>query len=72
MPQYNQKPLPVFAAMRDVRWIDPHLYFTNPRLCFTADLKRAATMRFGIVSARAHVNDTVICSGELLFSFLDG
>lgn len=71
MPQYKQKPLPVFAAMRDVRWGNTHSRFLDQHLLFTAELKRAAAARFGVVCARAHVDGAVMCSGELLFSFID-
>lgn len=70
MPKFEDKPLPVFAAMKDVKW-EPRLPDYED-LLFTATMKRMSTSRFGIVEAVAHQKDgETICSGQLTFSFID-
>lgn len=69
MPKYKDKPLPVFAAMRNVEWKPQSPDYEN--LLFTATIKRAVASRFGVISAHAHVEGLTLCTGELTFSFLD-
>lgn len=68
MPKYQDKPLPVFAAVNDVVWAPemPHL----DHLLFTATMKRMKLARFGVVSVYAHAHGKNFCTGELTFSFL--
>lgn len=69
MPKYQDKPLPVFAAVNGVVWAPemPH----PDHLLFTATMKRMKMAKFGVVSVNAHANGKNFCTGELTFSFLD-
>lgn len=68
MPMFMDKGLPVFAAMRDVRWSRVEESLGN--VLYSAVLKRTARSRFGVIEARAHVNGQTLCNGELTFSFV--
>lgn len=69
MPIFADKPLPVFAAMRNIHWrqIEEHC----GEILYSAKLSRIARNRFGVVEARAHLDGQTLCSGELTFSFID-
>ena len=67
MPEFANKPIPVFAAMKDVIWKDEGR--KEGDLLYTAELKRTARGTFGVVDAHAHVCGVTLCSGELTFSF---
>lgn len=66
---YESRSLPVFAAMRNVLWAEKEQAYGA--VLYTAKLKRAARARFGIVDACARIDGSTICSGELVFSFMD-
>lgn len=70
MPMYERQSLPVFASMRNVFWND--IGKSQGMVLYTAELQRASRSRFGIVDAYACVGDSKICTGELVFSFLEG
>lgn len=67
MPMYENRSLPVFAAMRNVQWTETKTL--TGQVLYTAKLKRAVRSRFGIVDACARVDGSEACSGELVFSF---
>lgn len=69
MPMFADKPLPVFAAMRDVRW--RRIEENYGEVLYRAKLLRTARSRFGVVEARAELGGHTLCSGELTFTFID-
>lgn len=69
MPIYSDKPIPVFAAMRNVKWIPDEGRVGV--VTYAVELKRAIRSRFGVVDARAHLREHLLCSAEMTFSFLD-
>lgn len=68
-PQYAKFELPVFASMRNVRWVDGPSDANTVE--YHVELKRKRA-RFGFVDAIALADGKVeLCSGELSFSFLN-
>lgn len=69
MPEYEDKPFPAFAGMKNVVWTQEDADPQN-ELLFTVELKRRMRGKFGTIDAVAHLGDMQICSAELTFSFL--
>lgn len=69
MPIYADKGVPVFAAMRNVTWAPEEGRVGVVK--YAAELKRAARSRFGVVDTQAYIDDYMLCSAEMTFSFID-
>lgn len=68
MDQYKQKGIPIFAAMRNVRWENTKVEDYGD-LLFSAKMMRGNRGNFGVIRAIAHTENKEICSGDLTFSF---
>ena len=69
MDQYKQKGIPIFAAMRNVRW-EHNKVQDDYDLIFSAKMIRGNRENFGVIRATAHTEKHEVCSGNLTFSFV--
>jgi len=63
------KGLFVFAGINNVKFRRP--VFPGDQLVITCELLSIKRQRFGKVKGEAHVDEKLVCSGELMFSLVD-
>ncbi len=63
------KGLFVFAGINNVKFRKP--VFPGDQLLITCELVSLKRKRFGKIKGEAHVDNNLVCSGELMFSLVD-